>query len=285
MSSPISLPITGSNFWTNVKDLQLYKDGGIYYICFTDSAVMQIVLRDKEELFEDTVRRESRNLNFNVIVNGNFYDVTPSGKFDAAIGHDPIPAAETTPIGFLINNFKLIGGKADPNRFYVANVPGTTYGYKFGFGDPPRNVVAAIGGAGPLIINGLKYGIGNQYKSGTSSGAPTTGSPSATDMPNLTQRNNNTYAAAASRHPATGKTVIAHSSSARKLMVLVQPNAVTSGIPLDDLRDKLDSVGIDNAVFLDGSDSSMLMVNNVLHSRQGPNKDETNTVGVGFIIY
>ncbi len=53
---------------------------------------------------------------------------------------------------------------------------------------------------------------------------------------------------------------------------------------MDSLRDKLHNVGIDNAVFLDGSDSAMLFYNNTFMIRQGPNKDETNTIGVGFSV-
>jgi hypothetical protein len=43
-------------------------------------------------------------------------------------------------------------------------------------------------------------------------------------------------------------------------------------------------VGVDDAVFLDGSDSVMLLVNGVWLTRQALRKDQTNTIGVGFTI-
>jgi hypothetical protein len=62
----------------------------------------------------------------------------------------------------------------------------------------------------------------------------------------------------------------------------VQPDGAPTGLTLDNLRDKLASVGTDDAVFMDGSDSAMLVVDGVFHIRQGENKDELTTVGLGF---
>ncbi len=64
-------------------------------------------------------------------------------------------------------------------------------------------------------------------------------------------------------------------------MVIVQPHAV-HGISLEDVRDKLLGIGVDNAVFLDGSDSSLLVVDGNFVTHAGDNKDETNTIGIGF---
>lgn len=127
---------------------------------------------------------------------------------------------------------------------------------------PPQTVrtLSAVGGVGPLVINGLKYGDGNKYKAGASDSAPDTGQPPAADAPYLTQRNNNTYISLAKRGASTGKTVLAYSTAHRKLVVLIQPDGASSGIAVDDLRDKLADAGCDNAVFLDGSNSTCLKV-------------------------
>jgi hypothetical protein len=169
-------------------------------------------------------------------------------------------------------------------NFYIANIAGPLLGYAFGFGDAPTGSPyrSAIGGLGPLIINGLKYGKGNRYQPGTSAGAPTTGPPPSQYQANLIQRNNNTYIAASQLPASTGKSIIAHSSTERKLLILVQSNAASNGISLDDLRDKPHGIGLDNAVFLDGSDSAMLFHRHSFFVRQGPNKEETNTIGIGF---
>ena len=42
------------------------------------------------------------------------------------------------------------------------------------------------------------------------------------------------------------------------------------------------AVGIDDAVFLDGSDSVLLVVNGTFHTSQGTNKEEATTIGLGF---
>jgi len=280
---PGSVAIAGSGFWSSISHPNLYSDGGLLYVVLNDSVEMHIILRTAEEIFEDTVNREVAAQHLIVAVNGNFYDVSRSGLIDAAWGHDPVVATEATPIGWLVEGSRLIGGRPAPNHFFVANSLGPLF-YGFAFGNPPTGlpVRSAIGGAGPLIIDGLKYGNGNLYRAGASPSAPATGQPSVADRVNLIQRNNATYAALAQRPAETGKTVIAHCSSQRKLLILVQGNGTSSGIALDALRDKLFDVGIDNAVFLDGSDSAMLVHSGTFYVRQGPNKDETNTIGVGF---
>lgn len=281
-----NLSISGNTFWKNAVPQDLFRDGPLLFVVLEDSALMHILLRTHEELFEATVQRESRSQHFIVVINGNFYDVSKSGLMDAAWGHDPVPANATTPIGRLVDNFRSIGGRLAPNNFYIANIAGPISGYEFGFGDAPTGSPyrSAIGGLGPLIINNLKYGNGNRYQPGTSAGAPTTGTPPSKYQANLIQRNNNTYIAASQLPASTGKTVIAHSSTEKKLLILVQSNGASNGITMDDLRDKLHGVGIDNAVFLDGSDPAMLFHHHSFFIRQGPNKDETNTIGIGFSI-
>ena len=51
---------------------------------------------------------------------------------------------------------------------------------------------------------------------------------------------------------------------------------------LTKFRDKLIRAGFDNAIFLDGSNSSMLMVEGIFYSSQAASKDKTNIVGIGF---
>lgn len=285
------LPIAPPNFCQRLEPLIIagggvadLTDGDLVYAALSLDCEMKIVHRTAEELFEQTARSAQARLKLLALVNGNNYDVTPAGKADALVGHDPVPAKESIPLGLVVDNGSVVTGVSKPQRFYVAfraAVSQPRGSYEFGMGDPPTQVVSALGGLGPLIINGVKYGVGNKYSVGAPPNAPATGEPDAASAPFLVQRNNNTYASLAALGPITGKAVIAVSTSGRKLLVVVQPDGV-SGITLDELRDKLAAVGVDNAVFLDGSDSTMLMIGPSLLVQDGPNKDELNTVGVGF---
>ena len=155
--------------------------------------------------------------------------------------------------------------------------------WTFGSGDPSgTGTLSAIGGAGPLIINGLKYGDGNLYKTGASANAPTTGAPAAADAPLLIQRNNENFKNFQSQGSRRGKTVIAYSAAFGKVLVVHQPEGARTGIDLGDLRDKLADVGVDSAVFLDGGDSAMLCVNRIWHTSPASRKSHTNIVDVAF---
>ena len=74
---------------------------------------------------------------------------------------------------------------------------------------------------------------------------------------------------------------MAHSSKESMLVIVVQPDSVVKR-PLDDLRNHLEALKIDNAIFFDGSDSAMMMVNGLFEVRAGSNKNETNITGIGF---
>jgi len=286
----MTISLSSSTFWKDIsgKSGTLQKDGALRYVVLSHSANMKIIRRTREELFSATVNREGAGMA--VVVNGNYYDVSTAGKMDALAGSDPVPATATTVEGRLISNGGLLAGRSAPQMFYfaqqampfVGNIQST---YTTGFGDPqPTGGLTAIGGVGPLIIGGLHYGIGNRYKSGAPAGAPAAGAPSAAAQPFLTQRNNNTFKASENLNPATGKTILASCTAKQMLLVGVQEHGATPGIRHSQIRDRLAALGFDHAVFLDGSDSSMMMVKGTWVVRPGSNKDETNVVGVGFSV-
>jgi hypothetical protein len=251
---------------------------------FSAESRMSILLRTADELFTDFVDREAKARGLDVVVNGNYYDVTMTGKGFAFFGTTAGKGDRTTPLGQLIQNQAFIGGTSRPNHFYVSQTVGPLHDYDFGFGDAPvTGTGAAIGGVGPMIIKGLKYGDGNVYMPGTAPGAPTTGDPGA-NAGNLIQRNNETFKDFNSMGPRRGKTVIAYSSSADKVVVVHQPEGAATGITLEDLRDKLIDVGADNAIFLDGGNSALLFANFLWYTKPGDNKNTTNTIGVAFDI-
>jgi hypothetical protein len=97
----------------------------------------------------------------------------------------------------------------------------------------------------------------------------------------MTQRNNNTYADQQRMSAAVGKTVIATNKRVGRLLVCVQPNG-TSGTQFDAIKQWLLELGCDNAVFLDGSDSTMLHARGFFRVPPGKAKDRGNTVGLAF---
>ena len=278
------LSLSDPNFWANAKD-GFFIDSNIEtYLCLMPkNSSMDPIIRTQEELFEDTVNRESSN--YDIIINGNMYTVTDAGLWDAAVGHDPIPAEETIPDGYIISKGKLVSGSDANQMFYLAyNSSNSSNPYEFGFGNPPSNSTSAIGDLGPLIINGLKYGIENLYSQGVPEGAPQIGEPDAKYKPYLIQRSNLTFSSFMNKkdpYGNCGKTIVACNSTRSKLLILVQPDG-KNGLRLDNLRDKLYDLGFNNAVFLDGSNSAMLVVNGDIWSRQQEDKDETNIIGLGF---
>jgi hypothetical protein len=260
----------------------VYTDGDLYYVVMSRQTRMKILLRTDDEYFTTFVDREAVKAGLEVVINGNYYDVNKTAKFWGVLGTSSA-ADNTTPEGRLIQDQATLDGNSQPNRFYIAQRMAQRW--EFGFGNPPStDTLCAIGGLGPLIIDGLKYGDGNRYREGASAGAPATGEPSHADKPYLTQRNNENFKDYHRQGARRGKTVIGYASSDGKLIVVHQPEGAATGISLEDLRDKLWAAGVDNAVFLDGGNSSFLWVNRIWHTRPGANKNYTNIVGVAFDI-
>ncbi|MFC1750981.1 phosphodiester glycosidase family protein [Pseudomonadota bacterium] len=278
------LVIDGSTgFWSVVNaavsnsKLGLFSDDGLIYVAMSDMTKMVPFVRDKEELFSSTMNRHSKK--YRVIINGQFYGLSNMGKADALMGDDPVDPSHTTPEGLVINDSKVVGGRAAPKMFYVANHWTSSPTYTFNSGSAPKSASSAIGGCGPVIINGMPYGETNKFAKGIV--GKQRGEPIAKNKPHLKQRSNSTFSSFLTRPPYTGKTLIAHNAARSKLFALVLPHGA-SGISLVGVRNKLKKAGFENAIFLDGSDSSLLMVDEAFIAKAGSNKDETNTVGIGF---
>ena len=274
-----------AKFWASVKTaisvskMGVFSDDGLIYVAMSDKAKMIPFVRDKEELFSTTINEHSKK--YRVIINGQFYGVSKAGIADALWGNDPVDPMHTTPEGRVISNGKLIGGRPAPLMFYIANHWQSMPRYTFNSGAAPTASSSAIGGCGPVIINGLPYGQVNTFSSGVV--GKKKGEPVPKNRPYLTQRSNSTFSAYLKRPPYTGKTIIAHNALHNVLMTLVLPHG-NSGVSLPLIRDKLRSANFNNAVFLDGSDSSLLVVDGEFVVRAGEDKNETNVVGIGFEV-
>ena len=230
---------------------------------------MEPFVRTEEVMFEVTAIAYTQRNKYLATINAQVYGISVSGMMDYTIGDDPVDPSTVTPEGVVVYGKKVIAGRGAPLNFFIANDSAGIRPYKFGFGAAPQNVNSAIGGAGPLIINKLPYGNINKYKKCVTSGR-TIGQPTPENAKNLTQRSNVTFDAF-TKHgaaPRTGITTIAHNATEKKLIIIVHPDN-SGDIPLPELRNKLLSIGCDNAIFLDGSDSSMLMVESKFYARPG----------------
>lgn len=286
----LKLSVKGGFFWPTVSSVTAgngvgcFKDGALRYVTLPDAFRMYPFVRTKEELFSTTISNQYQKQQYRVIINGLYFDVSYAGLFDALNGNDPVPAESTTIEGLVVNKSNkknpLIAGRSAPSMFFLANYFNQEPSYTFGFGSAPTDVDCALEGCGPIIINKLPYGKVNKYKDGRQ--GRLIGEPNAENKPFLDQRSNATFKAVAGRSATSGKTVIAHSKKHRILFIIVLQDGVSPGMSINSLRDSLFSLGIENAVFLDGSDSSLLYVDGSPIIDAGSNKDELNTIGIGF---
>lgn len=262
--------------------ITLPSGGPLYIVNMHQSIKMIPFVRTKEELFETTAKRESTLNKFKVVINGPTYDLTKSGYLDAAMGSDSVPAEDTIQQGLIVQNKKIIGGNKS-NMYFVANYLNehNKFNYKFGKGSAPTNADAAIGNMGPLVINRLPFGQVNQYDP-LQPAAKRKGQPNAKYQKYLTQRSNARFSAMSNQQDAVGKIAIGYRFDKKQLLIMVQPHA-SKGVSISGLRGLAISLGLDSAVYLDGSDSVMLMLDNNILISQGSNKNETNVTGIGFV--
>jgi hypothetical protein len=268
---------------------RIEEDRGVYFVSLPSRAAMRPFMRTFSERFENTVKRVAARSHLAVVINGNMYsddawDSVPRhvlGKLGVNIS--PQDPKLTTPEGKVVGRGQVLGGKSEKEMFYVAWVDGPLGGYSFGKGDPPGDTTSAIGGAGPLIIGGLRYGVKNQYRQGAPAGLPVVGEPEPKFKHLLEIRSNRTYASLAEGGVGVGKVIVGFGRGELPLKIVVQRDGV-EGVTLDAIRDKLFHDGVANAVFLDGSDSALLFANGRFYVQQGTFKDRTNTVGIGFQV-
>ena len=291
LASAAPLSLSDSNLWLQLKTAssgkkvgffkaKLPSGGPLYIVSMHQTIKMIPFVRTAEELFQTTAKRESIKQKFKIVINGPTYGLTKSGKIDALIGSDPVPASETLQQGRIIHNKKIIGGSTS-NMYFIANYTGNAVKYQFGQGAAPTNADAALGNMGPLIINKLPFGQVNKYNPPQPT-ATKLGQPKSHNQKFLTQRSNARFSAMANQPDPVGKIAIGYSKGKGQLLILLQPNAST-GISISGLKGIALHLGLDSAIYLDGSDSVMLMLDSNIVIPQGSNKDETNITGIGFI--
>lgn len=291
LGSAVPISTGDANFWLRLQSASSKQNVGFFKLTLPSGGPLFIVnmhrsikmipfVRTTEELFEETAKRESTRHNFKLVINGPTYGVTKSGKLDAMIGSDPVLPTETLQQGNIVHNKKIIGGRKS-NMYFIANYTASAVKYKFDQGAAPSNADAALGNMGPLILNKLPFGQVNKYDPPQPS-AKRLGQPKPIYQKALIQRSNKRYGSMVSQPDSVGKIAIGYRKDLEQLLVLIQPHA-SKGINISGLRGIALQLNLDSAVYLDGSDSVMLMMDNDILISQASNKNETNITGVGFV--
>jgi hypothetical protein len=174
---------------------------------------------------------------------------------------------------------KSLGGSSQKEWYYISqDVKG---GYSFGKGDPPSASYNAVGGARPLIINGLPYGEFNKYSNDAPKNLLQKGDPGEKYRKYLTQRS----AAYFPQQNITtkGKTLIGYNNRNQKVIIIVQEDGV-DGYTLDAFRNYLFKNGYINALSFDGSTSALLIKDNSVLIENSYSKDKTTDSGISFSV-
>ncbi len=254
--------------------------GGTYIIEGTGSVQMIMLVRSRKEYFTDFIEREVKVKGLKVVVNGSFIDLSFASSIAVRLRDAALDASESMPLGEVIQDGKLLAGTSSTGKFNFSQV---TCGKKFsaGLGNPSSSSCSAVGGIAPIIIDGLPYGAQNVYKAGVPIGAPPIGDVDAKFKPFLTQKSNAMFATLLSRGGTVGKTSVGYSNIKQKLFILSQANGL-SGFDANGIRTIFVGNNVNNAVFLDCSDSSTLYYDGKFLVRPGVDKNEFLTVAVGF---
>jgi hypothetical protein len=283
--------LSSATFWADVVPLlgTLLTDGALSYVVLDHSTKMRIIRRKTKATMTSVVSAAAPGMK--VVVNGNMFSAGGGARIWARL-NSADDAKDTTPLGRLVDKGAYVGGSSSPMMFYFAQITvpfgrGGASGplsFRAGAGDPPSapDVQAAVGGVGPLIISGLSFGSSNVFAPGAPVTPPTIGQPPQADVPFLRQRSNATFDAIERRPKYTGKAILASCWAQRKLIVMVQPHGAAAGVSYTDIRDSLTKLRVDQAVFLDGSDSVFLWAGGQFAATPATYKDDLDTVAIGF---
>jgi hypothetical protein len=215
---------------------------------------------DDKQTIMDVIKREQVNNQLDVCINGLWYDLTASGYLEYGNPFDPVVSAtEIENEGQVLLVSGTIHGKSAPLGYYGAQRKDLSW--EFGFGNLPTGFRAGISGLCPLIIDGLKYGIGNKYENlpeyASPKDAPVMGAPSPQYKQFLVQRNSTKYIALNNQPDGKGKSGFGVARDGT-CFVIVQEDKALSGISMEVFRNLFIHLGCHNALACDGSDSVLM---------------------------
>ena len=257
------------------------NSGATHMVAGTGNVQMVMIARTAKEFFTTFIEREAKANGFKAVVNGSYVDLSFVSKVAVKSNDEPLDASDSQPVGRVIQNGKLLAGSSSTGKFYFSqNVCGIDK-FTSGPGDPPSSSCAAIGGVAPIIVDGLPYGTTNTYSAAVPAGAPLTGDVDAKYRGNLLQKSNAMFTQILARGPSVGKMAIGYSTSKQTVLILGQADGA-SGLDAEGMRSIFIGTKVDNAVFLDCSDSATLWYDGKFLISPGQDKNEFLTVAVGF---
>lgn len=258
------------------------KVGAEYVVEATGKLQMVVLTRTSKELFTDFIDREAKRQGLAVVVNASFTDLSLWNAVSVAIFDDPLDPSESKPVGIVVEEGKQIAGSPSTGKFYFSqNVCGMDR-FSSGQGDPPLSSCAAVGGLAPIVVDGLPYGTINTYSSGVPPGAPLKGDVDPKYKKYLLQKSNAMFTQLLGRGASVGKVAVGYSSSKQKLLLVVQADDDAAGIDVEKVRTMFTIEAMDNAVFMDCSNSVTLWYDGKFEVKPSKHKDEYLDVAVGF---
>ena len=263
-----------------MPSFQSSQSGGAQIVECTDGIPeMIMVVRRSRTLFTDFIAAQAKRLGLKVVVNGSFIDLSFGAQIAALA--EPTDPDDSKPVGQVIQHEKLLAGTEASGKFSFAQETCGTKNYSVSLGNPKPTACAAIGGVAPIVVDGLPYGARNVYRAGAPADAPVTGDVDAKLKPFLQQKSNLMFSQLLARGKTVGKTAVGYSAAQQRLLVVVQPHGA-DGPDADRVRTMFVERKIENAVFLDCSDSSTLYFAGRFLVRPGSHKDHYLSVAVGF---
>ncbi len=254
---------------------------GTHIITASGGVNMFMLVRKKKEYFTDFIAREAKEKGLKVVINGSFIDLTFAAKMAVTTSNSPLDPSESSAVGHVIQEGKILTGTSATGKFHFSQNTCGVEKFSTGLGNPPQSSCSAVGGIAPIVANGLAYGAQNLYKSGVAKDAPITGDVGEKHKPFLLQKSNAMFSAILGRGNEVGKTAIGYSSTQQKMIILSQEDGKT-GLDANGIRNIFLNNLVDNAAFLDCSDSATLYYDGTFLVKPGNTKNEFLTIAVGF---
>ena len=259
------------------------KVGSLFVVEATGNLQMVALTRTRKELFTTFIDREAKSQNLKVAINASFTDLP--GYLDRVhvmVSDDPLDPSESKPVGEVIEGGKQIAGSSSSGKFYFSQNTCGLDRFSSGQGDPPSSSCAAVGGLAPIVVDGLPYGTTNMYSTGAPPGAPATGDVDPKYQKFLVQKSNAMFTELQGKGATVGKVAVGYSSAKQKLKLVIEADGDAKGIDAEKVRTMFTIDSMDNAVFMDCSNSATLWFDGSFEVRPSSHKDDYLDVAVGF---
>jgi hypothetical protein len=254
-------------------EASLSIESGVYFIKL-DNVNISFVIRKSSEYFTTAVAGKDCPETQDYSINTQMYS---AGTFSSyATARNPQPVDGYTSQGYNVEKGKIISGRSSPQTFYFAQSANSCK-WSCGQGDVPADSYIGFGGGTPIFLNGMKYGETNIYIPGAPANLPTTGAVATENLKYLSQKSNGVYKAQNKKD--LGKTILGYNST-KSQWIIVSQKSGTSGLTLDEIRDKLIGMGYDQILGFDGSTSSTLAQDKTLLVSPANYKNATMITGV-----